>query len=160
MAAIMDTCSLVLVGLADLNRLQARMTFSMARQVVVEMARSFHISPSRFNGGDRLDHAQYEEMERVFAAAGVGWSCAVDCEQMLGALRATYEPLLDGLAAYLLLPLPPILPDNEALDNWERGPRGIIARRLIEDLADRGSDPVGEHDADAPLWRRVRTRLK
>ena len=42
--------------------LQARMTFAMARQVVVEMARSLAVTPSRFDGGDRLPPAEFERL--------------------------------------------------------------------------------------------------
>ena len=160
MAAVMDTCALVLVGIEELNPLQARMTFSIARQVVVEMARSFHITPSRYDGGDRLGAEGYRLMEARFAEVGIAWSCAADCEQMLAALRATYEPLLDGLAGYLLLPLPDFMPDETGPDHWERGHRGIMARRIIEGLSERGGDAGEAMDVEAPLWRRVRTRLK
>jgi hypothetical protein len=161
MTAVMDTCSLVLIGLEEVDPLQARMTFSMARQVVIEMARSFQIPPSRYDGGDRLGTDRYLQMEHAFAEAGVSWGGGPQSEQLLGALRATYEPLLDGLATHLLLPLPGFLADAEGTDHWERGPRGIIARRLIEDLAGRSVEPGDDAmDLDDRLWRRVRTRLR
>jgi voltage-gated potassium channel Kch len=37
LAAIMDACALILVGVRDIKPLQARMTFTMLRQVVVEI---------------------------------------------------------------------------------------------------------------------------
>ena len=58
---------LSLVGVKDLPPLQARMTFTMARQVVVEMARSFRVSPSRYEGGDRLPEQAFAQMEIAFA---------------------------------------------------------------------------------------------
>ena len=57
LAAIIDCCSLILTGLDGVAPLQARMTFTMARQILVEMARSFGVAPSRYTGGDRLNHA-------------------------------------------------------------------------------------------------------
>jgi hypothetical protein len=47
LAVIMDCCALILVGLEGVPPLQARMTFTMARQILVEMARSFSVAPSR-----------------------------------------------------------------------------------------------------------------
>ncbi len=105
LTVIMDTCALILVGVEGVGPLQARMTFTMARQVVVEMSRSFDIRPSRYTGGDRLPHDGFCAMERFFAQASVIWQTDPDTEQTLAALRATYEPLLDGLASHLLLPL-------------------------------------------------------
>jgi hypothetical protein len=77
----------------------------MARQVVVEMSRSFDIKPSRYTGGDRLPHAAFLKMERDFERGSLPWEAGLNTEQTLAALRATYEPLLDGLAFHLLLPL-------------------------------------------------------
>src|SRR5690242_12586080 len=94
--AIMDCCALILVGVEEVPPLQARMTFAMARQVIVEMAQSFGVSPSRYTGGDRLWHADYIGMISILQQAGVQWTSATDAEETLAALRATYEPLLGG----------------------------------------------------------------
>jgi len=47
LTAIMDCCALILVGLESLPALQARMTFTMARQVLVEMTQSFGVPQMR-----------------------------------------------------------------------------------------------------------------
>jgi hypothetical protein len=136
LAAIMDTCALILVGVDGIGPLQARMTFTMARQVLVEMARSVRVSPSRYSGGDRLDDGGYARLTAAFAEAGVGWGGADRPRETLALLRATYEPLLDGLAGHLLLrPLPGFVADEGATDYWERGHRGTMARRLVEELS-------------------------
>ena len=142
--AIMDTCALILVGVDDVSPLQARMTFTMARQVIVEMARSLRARPSRYTGGDRLPHEEYVRMEVILAEAGLRWSGGPEAEDTLAALRATYEPLLDGLGRALLLPLPNWIAASDASDHWQGGHRGLIASRLIEQLSDQGernSDP-------------------
>ena len=155
----MDTCALVLVGVDAIRPLQARMTFTMARQVVIEMARSFHIPPSRYDGGDRLDDAAFARLLAVFGEAGVGWAGGPQGEDTLAALRATYEPLLDGLSRYLLLPLPGWTAGEEDADHWERGPRGLIASHLIEQLSVRGG--VAKADENDPeRWRRLLSRFR
>ncbi len=159
LACVMDVCALVLVGVEAVRPLQARMTFTMARQVVVEMARSFHIQPSRYDGGNRLDDAAYAELMAVFEQAGVGWAGGPQAKETLAALRATYEPLLDGLCRYLLLPLPAWTAGDDGADHWERGPRGLIASHLIEQLSSRGgaaqADPL-----DTVQWRRLLSRFR
>ena len=161
LAAIMDCCVLILVGVKDLPPLQARMTFSMARQVLVEMARSFHVPPSRHDGDGRLPATDYARMTVEFEAAGLAWEGGTDAEPTLLGLRATYEPLLQGLASHLLLTLPGWLPDAGAVDHWERGPRGLIARHLVEQLTERAA-AHGSPDADVTQrsWRRLRRRLR
>ena len=135
LAAIMDTCALLLVGVEGIGPLQARMTFTMARQVLVEMARSVRVPPSRYGGVDRLDDPAYARMLAEFAAAGVTWGEAEGARETLAMLRATYEPLLDALARHLLLTVPGWVAEADATDHWERGHRGLIARRLVEELS-------------------------
>nr|WP_294546680.1 potassium channel family protein [uncultured Rhodopila sp.] len=157
LAAVMDTCALILVGVDDLHPLQARMTFAMARQVVVEIARSFHVSPSRYTGGDRLPHEEYTRMVAILLEAGIRWNDSPNVEETLAALRATYEPLLDGLASSLLLPLPAWITRRDATDHWRRGHRGLIASRLIEELSRGGESTAG---TGGRMAQRLRARLR
>lgn len=161
LAAVMDCCVLILVGVRQLPPLQARMTFSMCRQNAVEMARSFRIAPSRYDGGDRLPAEAFDHMLQAFAQAGVEWDGGADAAATLLALRATYEPLLDGLARHLLLSLPGWVPAAGAADHWEHGHRGLIARRLVEQLADRIEPSAGATASEqARIWRTLRRRLR
>lgn len=156
-AAIMDCCALILVGVEDIAPLQARMTFAMARQVIVEIARSFDVAPSRYTGGDRLPHDEYRRMEEILRRAGVHWTEESQSEEALAGLRATYEPLLDGLRVALRLSLPTwIAADGESTDRWQAGHRGIMARRLIEQLSDR----TGQDAAGPVRGRRLAQRLR
>ena len=157
--AIMDTCALILVGIDELSPLQARMTFTMARQVIVEMARSLDARPSRYSGGDRLPHDEYARMETILADAGLGWNGGPEAEETLAALRATYEPLLDGLARALLLSLPNWIAAADATDHWQGGHRGLIASRLIEQLSDRAENSLSREPRRTGLAQRLRARL-
>ncbi len=157
LAAVIDTCALLLVGLEDVQPLQARMTFTMGRLVIVELARSFHVRPSGYDGGDRLPEEEYLQLVDTIKAAGLRWTTAADAQGTLAALRATYEPLLDGLASRLMLTLPPWTSSGTRSDNWQVGHRGLIASRLIEQLSARSSNQT---DASRPkLWQRLRSRL-
>ena len=158
--AIMDSCALILVGVDAMRPLQARMTFTMARQVVVEMARSLGVQPSRYSGGTRLSHDEYLRMEAIFVEKALIWSGGPEAEDTLAALRATYEPLLDGLGSALLLPLPGWLAAEDAADHWQKGHRGMIASRLIEQLADRSeSNGSSEEERKERFAQRLRARL-
>ena len=158
LAVIMDCCALILVGLDRIPPFQARMTFMMARQILVEMCSSFHVTPSRYTGGDRLDHLAFVRLEGDLGDVGLHWVTS-EAEELLAALRATYEPLLDGLSAYLLLPLPGWSAAEADRDHWERGPRGTLARRLVDELMLVGG--VAERVVETnSRWRRLRSRLR
>jgi hypothetical protein len=141
LAAIMDACALILIGVQDVKPLQARMTFAMARQVVVELVRGLEMPPARAETRERLSHAEFTAMIESFAAAGLRWDGGDEAEETLAAVRATYEPLLAVLAGHLLIDLPGWVDETETGDHWERGPRGIIARRLVETLAGAATNP-------------------
>ena len=160
LAAVMDTCALVLVGVADIKPLQARMTFAMARQVVLEMARSLEVAGASDRGQPRLDAAAFEVMLASFAEAGLTWNGGPGADETLAAVRATYEPLLLGLADYLLIPLPGWIPSNDGADHWERGPRGIIARRLVGGLADGTLAPSRRGRRNSTRAERLRDQLR
>lgn len=135
LVAIMDVCALVLIGVEDVHPLQARMTFAMARHVCLEMARSLGISAGRAIEVARLSHEDFEALLEAFQEANLRWNGGPEAEQILAAIRATYEPVCVALGEYLLLPLPGWIPTDNSPDHWERGPRGIIARRLLDGLA-------------------------
>jgi hypothetical protein len=153
LAAVLDACVLVMVGQTEGRQpLQARMTFAILRQVVVEMARSSRITAARAGAGVPLDPEGYAAMRAMFAEASLPWPEGAACEEMLASLRATYAPLLQGLADYLQMSLPGLAPTDDAPDHWDQGPRGLIARRLVEGLTE-GTMP----DGPQPGRRRGRT---
>ena len=70
LAVIVDCCALILVGIEQVSPLQARTTFIMARQILVEMAASFDVEPSRYSDGNRLDHDTFLRLAEDLAEAG------------------------------------------------------------------------------------------
>jgi len=160
LAVVMDACALILVGVEALPPLQARMTFSLTRQVLVEMAASFRSEPSRYDGGNRLPPEVWDRMVAEFAEAGLAWTEDPGARDTLAALRATYEPLLDGLSRKLLLSLPGWMPAGKVVDHWARGHRGLIASRLMEELSDRSAPRLVPATRGGPSWKRLRQRLR
>ena len=154
LTAVMDTCALILVGLDDMPPLQARMTFTMARQVVVEMARTLGVQPTPFQGFDRLPADDYAALQTLLVGSGLKWTSDEEGARTLAALRATYEPLLAGLATLLLLPLPGWMAALDAADHWQDGHRGVMASRLIKQLSDRNDVPPAPRRVDRRSpWR-------
>ena len=161
LAAVTDCCALILVGANGAKAFQARMTFGMMRQVAVELARSFHIRPSRYEGVDRLPPEDYRNLTAILANSGFTLRDEEDARISLQALRATYEPLLDGLARYLMLTLPDWIPRDNTQDHWTRGPRGLLAQRLIVQLEANVQHSLSDEVVEpASLWRRIRARLR
>lgn len=126
---------------------QATFTFAMARHVAVDLSQVFGIAPRPGGAPSRLPVADRERFTTLLAAAGIvtahdharpsyhaghqdsktgeggdgadGNRDAASGDLSVAALRALYEPCMAGLADYLLTPLPPWLPDPDALDDWQ-----------------------------------------
>jgi hypothetical protein len=130
LAAIMDCSAVIMVGIADMRPFEARMTFAMARLTVLEMSRVFETKPA--TNVDRLSRVDFERLAARLSVAGFAGNNAHDAERRLASLRATYEPLLEVLSDYLLLPLPGWLPDRTSRDDWQQGFEGTAATWLIE----------------------------
>jgi hypothetical protein len=133
LTAVMDTCALLMVSFKGVRTFRARLTFSTARQAVIEMGRVFQIGPRPFTE-DRLSSQDFDQLSRRLAEAGLRFSDESEAELRLTAFRNTYEPFLNGLAYHLVLPLPAWLPAETQLDNWQNNPRGKTAKQLIESM--------------------------
>jgi hypothetical protein len=134
LTTIMDSCALLMVGFKGVRTFRARLAFSTARQAVIEMGRVFHVGVVSTDQ-DRLPADNFERLRHELQLAGLEFADDGDAEQKLAAFRNTYEPFLNGLARYLVLPLPDWLPTGSGLDNWQNNPRGKSAKQLIDSMA-------------------------
>ncbi len=157
LAAVIDTCAVILVG--------------RRRHPAAAGAHDLHHGPH----GDRRDGPLLRRRAVALRRRRPPGRCRLraphrdhgrvrpalerrdDAQQTLAALRATYEPLLDALANRLVLRLPPWISDGDAPDNWQVGHRGVLATRLVEQLAVQ-ADPQ-DAQTTGRLWRRMRARL-
>ena len=118
LTAILDTCALLMVGIRDGPSKQARLTFAMARHAVVDLAQIFSGEPLQTEC-DRLSPETLAAVTASLSEAGMPLRGGESIGEELAALRRKYEPYLEVLADYLLMELPPWLPDSQAADNWQ-----------------------------------------
>jgi hypothetical protein len=59
----------------------------------------------------------------ALAAEGITLREARAAEERLVTLRRMYEPYVNALAEYLLMPMPPWVSATDAFDNWQAGAR-------------------------------------
>ncbi|HEX8774703.1 MAG TPA: potassium channel family protein [Pyrinomonadaceae bacterium] len=117
LTTVLDACALVIVGVDGASGRQAQLTFAMARHAVVDLAQIFNASPQP----PRFDRFPPEEMARlrgVLAAANIGLRDGADADRQLAELRMMYEPYVNSLSKYLLMPLPSWIPARTTADNW------------------------------------------
>jgi hypothetical protein len=119
---ILDTCALVLTSIDVDNRpgapvKAAKFTFAMARHAVVDLAQVLNVSPP--TAVNRLSATEFTNLQEMLIAAGIRLQDSRTSEQKLSKLRATYEPFVTALAERIHVSLPPWIPPEETLDDWQ-----------------------------------------
>jgi hypothetical protein len=118
LSTVLDTCSLVMVGIDGIPKWQAQLTFKMARHALVDISQIFNTSPLQHDGL-RMTREHLVEVRSQLAARAVLVSVEPEDEKTLEELRALYEPYTQVLSDYLLMPLPGWLPNARVSDNWQ-----------------------------------------
>src|SRR5437762_7699776 len=126
LSTVLDTCSLVMVGIDGLPKWQAQLTFKMARHALVDISQIFNTSPVT-GDGSRLAGEHVIGMRQVLRDSGVELSNESEDDRTLGELREMYEPYTRVLSQYLLMPLPGWMPQKRASDNWQTSAWEITA---------------------------------
>jgi hypothetical protein len=118
LTAILDTCALVIVGTNDGPMRQAKLTFAMARHAVVDLAQNFNISPP-VPVRDRLPPASFTVLGKMLIETDLNVRYSGETEQKLSELRRMYEPYVEALSDYLLIPVPHWFQENVTRDSWQ-----------------------------------------
>ena len=69
---------------------------------------------------DRLPASQYKRLRELLREAGCELHDGPEVEARLSEIRAMYEPFVNALAQRLLFSLPPIVPERDIADNWQK----------------------------------------
>lgn len=133
LTTILDTCALIIVGIDGVPEWQAKLTFAMARHVAVDLSQVLIIPPNP--PAERLTADEMEGLRSSLAAVGLALRDGQGAYERLRQLRCTYEPYVNSLAVFLLMPLPPWLPAPKHIDNWqtsvwEPGCKGLAKKEM------------------------------
>ncbi|TMC24377.1 MAG: two pore domain potassium channel family protein [Chloroflexi bacterium] len=118
LTTILDTCALMMIGLNGESQRTATFTFAIARHAAVDLAQIFNTPPA--NGKvDRLPTETFQQLRAQLADFGFELPDDGLAEAQLAGLRRMYEPYVNALAAYLLLPLPEWISTEYSQDDWQ-----------------------------------------
>ena len=127
LTTVLDTCALVMVGVDHGPVWQARMTFAMARHAVVDIAQVFRTKPTEnWSKDSRLSAVELDRLRSILKENGIHLNEGPETEERLTELRVMYEPYVNALADWLMMPLPPWILPKEAIDNWKTSAWGRI----------------------------------
>jgi hypothetical protein len=127
LTTILDTCALVMIGVEGTPPWQAKLTFAMARHAVVDIAQVFRTAPSvRALESSRLRDGDLDRIRAILEKNDTHLTEGAAAEEKLTELRLMYEPYVCALSDLLLMPLPPWIVGEDAIDNWKTSAWGRI----------------------------------
>ena len=109
LTTILDVCSLVVARIEDRPMPPARLTFAMARHAVVDLCAVFRLKPTP-PPVDRFPPSEERRLESFVATVGVRFHADEAAVAKFRALRAMYEPYVQALSSFLIMPLPGWIP--------------------------------------------------
>lgn len=118
LTVVLDVCTIVLVGIEGIPPQSAELTFAMARHAAADLCQVFTTAPD-MSPIQRLQPTDLIRVRAALAAAGFHLREGEIADQHFEQLRATYEPYVKALADRLLMPLPPWVPREHKVDNWQ-----------------------------------------
>jgi len=118
LSTVLDVCSLVMVGIDDVAKWQAQLTFKMARHALVDISQIFNTSPLQHDRSRMTDEG-LAQLRSQLLAREVTLSDEPGDDKTLEDLRALYEPYTQVLSRYLIMSLPEWLPKSRTSDNWQ-----------------------------------------
>ncbi|MGC2694384.1 MAG: potassium channel family protein [Candidatus Angelobacter sp.] len=119
LTAILDICSLAMVGLEGMCQYQARMTFAIARHALVDLSQVFGAPPDKDGALNRMPPEVMAQLRKAVEDAGFVLADGDAAMAELTRLRGLYEPYALALANYLRLELPPWTKSGPVKDNWQ-----------------------------------------
>jgi hypothetical protein len=120
LTAVLDLCTILLVGVDGLGKAQARRTFAMMRHVAVDLSQVLHAAPS--SGSFDRRPGTLRELAAAMGEDGPSVDTSPEAERRFGKLLGGYEPYIQALATHLVMPPPPLVPPPDMKDNWQRSP--------------------------------------
>lgn len=122
LTVMLDVCALVLAGIDDLPKHQARLTFAIARHAAVDLSQVFSTPVEKHKIPNRLPPSELERLRAQLASANMRMHDGEQAQKKLEELRALYEPYVWTLADFLLAPLPAWCAVPDAVDDWQSSP--------------------------------------
>ncbi len=119
LTTLLDVCSLVMVGIDGIPAKPAWFTFAIARHASVDLSQILSSSVKPFNCAvDRLPPAEFKRLCDYLTSSGMQVKSDEQAYRKLKELRKMYEPYVNALSDYLMMPLPNWMNESESIDDW------------------------------------------
>jgi hypothetical protein len=106
LGTVLDVCTLIIAGPDDGRRQQAAATFSALRRTLDEVSDALQVPELPDATARVFDQPAIQQLHRGMGRLYADWAPDGSALDAITRLRGSYEPRLNALASYLLLPLP------------------------------------------------------
>lgn len=120
LTTLLDICALLMTNIEGTSSRThtARFTFALARHAVVDIAQIYNTPPIDFES-ERLPAEEFQRLRALLEDLGLHFADEHLAEIRLAQLRNMYEPYVNALSRFFLLPVPEWIPSGEIIDDWQ-----------------------------------------
>ncbi|GHO94072.1 hypothetical protein KSF_041200 [Reticulibacter mediterranei] len=118
LTVLLDICALLMTNIEGVSSRTAKFTFALARHAVVDIAQIYDAAPIP-PPSERLSTEDFHRLIILMETLGLHFADEQLAEIRLSQLRNMYEPYVNALSHYFLLPLPEWVPTEETIDDWQ-----------------------------------------
>ncbi len=123
LTTVLDASALVVAGSDGPRKAAAQFTFAIARHAAVDLSQIFLLDPT-CDAGNRLPASTLERMQSRMGELDVHISEHLAIRK-LSEMRSMYEPYVQTMADFFLMPLPDWMPAAAVVDDWQTSPQGV-----------------------------------
>jgi hypothetical protein len=116
---ILDASALVLVSRDKTLHYYAKATFAIARHAATDLTQTFSLTPHPTHQ-ERLPKEDFKNVSASLKKLGFPLKDERAAEEKLKEIRALYEPYMQTLSDYFLMPITPFVSKKEIEEAWRR----------------------------------------
>lgn len=118
LTTILDASALIMVGIDRIPEQVGRFTFAIARHTVVDLTQTLGLTPVS-PVPSRLTSDDFSTLQQQLAEMSITLNDPENAEARLADLRELYEPYINVLAYFLLMPISGWITSGDAIDDWQ-----------------------------------------
>lgn len=116
---ILDASALILASKNKVLHNYAKSTFAIARHSTIDLAQVFFLTPQS-SQHDRLTKKDFKTISKSLKKFGLPLLEESEAEKKLTYLRTLYEPYIQALSSFFLMPITPFISKEEVEETWRR----------------------------------------
>lgn len=116
---ILDTATLVLVSKNNKSHAYAKATFAIARHAAVDLTQAYYLNP-KISPKNRLSKKDLSYVRKLLNTTDISLKEGDKADEKIEYLRALYEPYIQSLSEFFLMPINAFVVNGEKTEAWRK----------------------------------------